>query len=71
MTTQNKEFEDQIDHIGELYENIKQGLTEADAKFISFSRLEKCYSALSELRDIACMAVKHIHQPIEQSKLEE
>ena len=63
--TQNNKFEEQIDHIGELYENIKEGLHQADTRFISFSKLEKCYSQLAELRDIACMAVKHIHQPKE------
>jgi len=66
MTTQNNEFEEQIKHIGELYHSIKIGLKcAAWGAIIKSSELEKCYSDLAELCDIARMAVKHIHQPKE------
>lgn len=62
MTTQETEFNAQIDKIGELYENIKDALhSGAYGNGIP----DEAYTQLSELRDIACMRVKQIHQPNE------
>lgn len=65
MTTQEKEFNEQIDKIGACYEAIKDALNESLYGFASKNKVESALEAVQNLRDIACMTVKNIHQPIE------
>lgn len=62
-TTQEKEFNEQIDRIGELYEGIKDNIRAIEFGYATIQDKTDVYVQLMELRDIACMKVKNIHQP--------
>ncbi|MBX2906193.1 MAG: hypothetical protein KF744_09155 [Taibaiella sp.] len=62
MTTQEREFEGQIDEIGALYEEVKEAIVAGDFKVMGKDQAVRAHDALRRLRDIACMRVKDIHE---------
>lgn len=55
------ELEALIDHIGDLYETVKDVLHLVDTRFVNRVQTEGAYRALAELRNIACVKSQESH----------